>query len=138
MYERLLVAVDRSEVSKRVIKAAEELARRADSEVFVLHLREREVLDRLGVVPTEQEKDAQELISDAVSTLTAAGVKAHGELRETIYGRAAKEIVDSARSHDASLIVMGSRGLSDLKGLVIGSTAHKVLHLSDHPVLIVR
>jgi nucleotide-binding universal stress UspA family protein len=33
---------------------------------------------------------------------------------------------------------MGSRGRSDLTGLVLGSTAHKVVHLSDRPVLVVR
>jgi nucleotide-binding universal stress UspA family protein len=33
---------------------------------------------------------------------------------------------------------MGSRGCGDLAGLVIGSTTHKVIHLTDRPVLIVR
>jgi nucleotide-binding universal stress UspA family protein len=33
---------------------------------------------------------------------------------------------------------MGSRGRGDLAGLVIGSTTHKVIHLTDRPVLIVR
>jgi nucleotide-binding universal stress UspA family protein len=36
------------------------------------------------------------------------------------------------------VIVMGSRGRSDLTGLVLGSTAHKVIHLTDRPVLVVR
>ena len=35
-------------------------------------------------------------------------------------------------------IVMGSRGRSDLAGFILGSTAHKVIHLTDRPVLIVR
>jgi len=138
MYEKLLVALDQSEISKRVLKAAEDLARLAGSEVFVLHLREREVLERLGLVATEEEAEAEDVVTEAVKALTAAGLRAHGEVRDTIYGRAAKEIIESAESHEASLIIMGSRGLSDLKGLIIGSTAHKVLHLSDHPVLIVR
>jgi len=43
-----------------------------------------------------------------------------------------------AREHDAGVIVMGSRGRSDLAGLVLGSTAHKVIHLADRPVLVVR
>jgi nucleotide-binding universal stress UspA family protein len=33
---------------------------------------------------------------------------------------------------------MGSRGRSELAGLVLGSTAHKVIHLADRPVLVVR
>jgi Universal stress protein family len=44
----------------------------------------------------------------------------------TNYGHAAREIVDEAKAHDAGVIVMGSRGLGDLAGLVLGSTAHKV------------
>ena len=138
MYERLLVALDQSEISERVLNEAEGLARAADSEVFVLHLREREVIDRLGLVPTEKEKEAHEVADKAVKALTAAGVRAHGEVHEAIFGHAAKEIVEAAKSHNASLIIMGSRGMGDLKGLIIGGTAHKVLHLADHPVLIVR
>ena len=33
---------------------------------------------------------------------------------------------------------MGSRGRGDLTGLVLGSTAHKVIHMSDRPVLVIR
>jgi nucleotide-binding universal stress UspA family protein len=38
---------------------------------------------------------------------------------------------------DAGLIAMGSRGRGDLAGLLLGSTAHKVIHLADGPVLVV-
>ena len=50
----------------------------------------------------------------------------------------APEILAEAEESGASLIIMGSRGLSDLKGLLVGSTTHKVLHLGRLPVLIVR
>ncbi len=70
--------------------------------------------------------------------LTKAGVKAHGVVRTTLYGYAAREIVEDAKVHDVSLIVMGSRGRGDLAGLLLGSTAHKVIHLADRPVLVVR
>jgi nucleotide-binding universal stress UspA family protein len=66
------------------------------------------------------------------------GVKAHGEVRNTIFGLAAREIVNDAIEVDADVIVMGSRGRGDLAGLLLGSTAHKVIHLSDRPVLVVR
>jgi nucleotide-binding universal stress UspA family protein len=46
--------------------------------------------------------------------------------------------VDDAIEHDAAVIVMGSRGRSDVTGFILGSTAHKVIHLTDRPVLIVR
>lgn len=56
----------------------------------------------------------------------------------TMYGHAAREIVADAIELDCGIIVMGSRGRGDLAGLVIGSTAHKVIHLTGRPVLIVR
>ena len=48
------------------------------------------------------------------------------------------EIVTDAQEHGVDVIVMGSRGPGDLAGLLLGSTAHKVIHLADRPVLIVR
>jgi len=64
--------------------------------------------------------------------------EAQGESRHTLFGYAAREIVNDAKEHDADVIVMGSRGRGDLAGIVLGSTAHKVIHLTDRPVLIVR
>ena len=68
----------------------------------------------------------------------AAGVNAHGDVGTTLFGYAARNIVDDAKEHDVDVIVMGSRGRGDLAGLILGSTAHKVIHLADRPVLIVR
>ncbi len=138
MYERLLVAIDHSDVSERVIAAARDLASLSKGEVWVLHLREREVIDRMGVVPSESGTEATTAVDDAVGALTKAGVTAHGEVRNTVFGHAAREIIEDAREHDAGIIVMGSRGRGDLTGLVLGSTAHKVIHLADRPVLVVR
>jgi nucleotide-binding universal stress UspA family protein len=36
------------------------------------------------------------------------------------------------------VLAAASRGRSDIAGLVLGSTAHKVIHLADRPVLVVR
>lgn len=138
MYERLLVAVDHSEVSDRVIAAAKELASLSKGKVWVLHLREREIISRMGQVPSESDTEAHQAVQDGVDALIQAGVDAQGEVRETVFGHAAREIVEDAREHDAGVIIMGSRGRSDLAGLVLGSTAHKVIHLTDRPVLVVR
>jgi nucleotide-binding universal stress UspA family protein len=138
MYARVLAAVDHSEVSERVLTAARELALLSKGEVWVLHLREREVIPRMGLVPAESEDEAETAVRSAVDELTAAGVTAHGVIRDAIFGHAAREILDDAREHQADVIVMGSRGRGDLAGLLLGSTAHKVIHLADRPVLVVR
>lgn len=138
MYGRMLMAVDHSDVAERVINAARELASLSNGEVWVLHLREMETMSRAGFVPIESDAEAQSIVEHAAKELHDAGVKAHYEVRSTIYGQAGREIVDTAHAHDAGIIVMGSRGHSGMTGLVLGSTAHKVIHLSDRPVLVVR
>ena len=139
MYGKILVAVDHSEISDRAVLAARDLAVLSNGEVWVLHLREREVAVKTGVAMTAESADeANAAVSAAAEVLTQAGVKAHGDIRTTLFGYAAREIVDDAIEHDADLIVMGSRGRSDLVGFILGSTAHKVIHLTDRPVLIVR
>jgi len=137
MYDRLLVAVDQSEVSPRVIAAAKELASLSQGQVWVLHLRERE-FGRLGLTPIESDEEAQEPVKAGVDALTQAGIDAHGEVRETVFGHAAREIVKDAQEHDADVIIMGSRGRSELTEAMLGSTAHKVIHLTDRPVMVVR
>jgi len=138
MYEKVLVAIDRSENSNRALAAARELASLSDGEVRVLHLREQEVIPRMGLVADESPEEAHLWLESAVDELRNAGVKATGEVRNTIAGQAAREIVADAILHGAGVIVMGSRGRSDLTGLFLGSTAHKVIHLTDRPVLVVR
>ncbi len=139
MYDKILVPVDHSEISDRAVLAARDLAVLSKGEVWVLHLREREVAVKTGVaMTTESADEANAAISAAVEVLTQAGVKAHGDIRTTLFGYAAREIVDDAIEHDADVIVMGSRGRSDLVGFILGSTAHKVIHLTDRPVLIVK
>jgi nucleotide-binding universal stress UspA family protein len=139
VYDKILVAVDHSEMSDRAVVAARDLAVLSKGEVWVLHLRERELGAKTGVLPADETTDdANAAVASSVDVLTQAGVKAHGEVRNTIFGYAAREIVNDAQEIGAGIIVMGSRGRGDIAGLLLGSTAHKVIHLSDRPVLVVR
>lgn len=138
MYDKILVAIDHSAASDRALAAAKDLATLSKGEVWVLHLQEREVIARMGDVPVESASEAGATVEDAVKLLVDAGLRAHGEVRETLFGHAAREIVADAKLHDVGVIVMGSRGRSELAGLVLGSTAHKVIHLTERPVLVIR
>ncbi len=139
MYEKILVAVDHSEVSERALEAARGLASLSHGEVWVLHLREREAMGKTGMLTsTESSDEAAAAVSTAVQQLTEAGIKAHAVVRDTVFGYAAREIVSDAAGLGADVIVMGTRGRGDLAGLVLGSTAHKVIHLADRPVLVVQ
>lgn len=53
-------------------------------------------------------------------------------------GNPAKAILEAAKQVDADLIVLGTRGLSDLKGLLLGSVSHRVIQLSPCSCLVVK
>lgn len=137
MFEKIVLAVDGSELSKRAVPVAADLAQKYGGEVIAVHVREREV-SRAGAVDFETTEEGQRIVDEAVRALKDVGASARGESWGTIYGRAAAEIVRVAADEGAGIIVMGTRGLTDLKGLLVGSVTHKVLHLADCPVLVVR
>lgn len=55
-----------------------------------------------------------------------------------MFGKPAETIVQVAKDHGCSGIVMGSRGLSDVENVFLGSTSFKVVHLSELPVTLVK
>jgi nucleotide-binding universal stress UspA family protein len=92
-------------------------------------------------VPNEQELDDQEeAAARAAAEDGARAAREHGWDAEARVARAEttewRTIVDVADEIDAALIVCGTRGLSGLRGLVLGSVSHAVLEHAGRPVLI--
>jgi nucleotide-binding universal stress UspA family protein len=105
--------------------------------VYVVHAREL----YYPVPPTvvgDSPEEAQQLVDGVVVDLKQAGVEADGAVRPSTGGSPAEAILEHAREVGAGLVVVGSRGLSNLGGLLLGSVAHKVIQLSSCPVLVVR
>jgi nucleotide-binding universal stress UspA family protein len=71
---------------------------------------------------------------EAVARAEAAGVEATSEL---VFEKAPQALADAAVKHDARAVVVGAHGESPIKGALLGSTAHKLLHLCERPVLVV-
>ena len=72
---------------------------------------------------------ARQILADAKETALDKGVK---RVRHAVEeGDPARCILDCARRENADLIVLGSRGLGDLKGLLLGSVSHKVSQLAE-------
>lgn len=138
MFERILVATDGSAHSRRALAAAAELASRPGVDVRVVHVREFGFSGRAGEDEPEEATEAHRLLGEALEQLTASGVTPTSALRGARVGHVAREILKEADASAATVIVMGSRGHSDLEGLVLGSTTHKVLHLGGLPVVVVR
>jgi nucleotide-binding universal stress UspA family protein len=137
MLEKLLLAVDQSEHSRKAIPAAIELARAGGGTVHVLHVREL----YYPVPPTvrgDSTQEAQQLVDGIVEELEGAGLTADGAVRPSTGGSPAGTILEYARDVGAGLIIVGSHGHSVLGGLLIGSVAHKLTQLSACPVLVVR
>ena len=137
MLEKLLLAVDQSEHSRKAIPATVELARAGGGTVHVLHIRELYYPVPPTVTGTSAE-EAQQLVDGVVEELKGAGVTAEGAVRPSTGGSPAGAILEYARDVSAGMIVVGSHGHSALGGLLIGSVAHKLAQLSTCPVLVVR
>lgn len=137
MFARILVAIDGSEYSRHAVPAAIAMARKFQAEVRVLHVSEHDH-GHAAVFSTETPAEATRLVADAAETIRDSGVVAIPEVRDVAVGHVAKSIVEAAAEFGAELIVMGSRGLSDVQGLLLGSVTHKVIQLTDTAVLVVR
>jgi len=73
-------------------------------------------------------------VEKAAVKLAAAGVKAEKVVAE---GRPVEVLLETAKEHDAALIVVGSHGQGAVSAAFLGSTALKLLHHSKLPVLVV-
>ena len=79
---------------------------------------------------------AEEIMAHAKRTAKERGVENVSDVIED--GDPTEQILRHAETDSANLIVMGSRGLSDLKGLLMGSVSHKVNQLSPCTCVTVR
>ncbi len=137
MFKNILVAIDGSSYSQLALPAAMEVASKFDSEVFVLHVSEHD-RGRAAAFTLETPAEATILVADAVKTAREAGITASGQVVDKATGHVAKAIVETAEANGTDLIVIVSRGLSDMAGMMIGSVTHKVMQTANVPVLVVR
>ncbi len=148
MFERIVAAIDSDpERSTKVVAAARELAQKFHSPVLVAHVREVErpaamvaATGRPGALPpsvhVESEEEATALVDDAVARLRNGGIKADGQIGPGA-GSTARELLDIAQANGATLIIVGDRD-SRVTDVLLGGVAHKIAHLADCPVLLVR
>lgn len=80
------------------------------------------------------EERGQKVLAEAKHQAEAAGASVELEL---VAKKASEAIVAVADKRDARMIVVGSYGDPPLKGMILGSTPNKLLHIADRPVLVV-
>ena len=137
MFERILLAANGSPSSRKAADVAADIGQKYGSEVVVLHVREQKIT-MLGAYVVEQPYEDANFLDEIVRALKDAGVSARSEVQTAPLGGVPHVILEMAKELDAGFIVMGSRGLSEWEGLFLGSVTHRVLHLAECPVFVVR
>jgi nucleotide-binding universal stress UspA family protein len=132
----VLVAYDGSESARRALDQASAIA--DGHPVTVVSV--AELLPQVGragamLLPEEVEEREREL-AEAVQILKDRGVSDVRAVERR--GDAAEKIIDEAEREDAELIVLGTRGLSPVKGWMLGSVSTRVMHHAPCNVLVVR
>jgi nucleotide-binding universal stress UspA family protein len=148
---RILCAVDGSEHSQWGVQALEALASREPEQVTLLHVIDKPVLQALaGKNPVQErraltamEKAGGIVLRDASRSARVALGQAATAPRSTIHtelarGPLAKTIAREARRVKADLIIMGSRGLSDIQGFLLGSISRQVASMAPCSVWVVK
>jgi nucleotide-binding universal stress UspA family protein len=136
---RILLPVDGSRLSDAAADMAMDMAASFGASIVLLHVR-KPVPTGLG------QPNADELLQHLTKKAEAVMAHYRGRLDNAkvdyldliIGGEVAEVIANVAEVEKCELIVMGSKGKSDLEGLILGSVTHKVLNIASSPVLVVK
>jgi nucleotide-binding universal stress UspA family protein len=137
---KILIAVDGSKPSLKAVQLlidhAEWYRARPEVELVAVHL----PVPRVGGVNKAQlekyyAEEGEAMLAVAKKTLAAAGIAYQAQV---VVGAVAESIVKHAKDKRCDLIYIGTRGMGRLESALVGSTATKVLHLSETPVLLVK
>ena len=136
MFGTIVVGVDESGHADHAVQAAAKIAAETRDKVVVFH---GVVVHQAKGSPftTETRDEAQHLVDRYVAQLSEAGISATGEIHRELEIGIGGALIDVAQSHQAGLIVVGTRGRSDIVSMLLGSVAHEAVHKSPLPVLIV-
>ena len=140
---KILVPIDFSEHSQRALDEGIGFAEKFQAELHLLHCYQVHPVGAVApydvMLPPSWERMVEEaargLLSEWRQNASAKNVSVQEHLRT---GAPSEAIADLARSIGADLIVMGTRGLSGLKHVLLGSVAERTIRIAPCPVLTVR
>jgi len=139
MFKRILLGFDGSEHAQRAARVAAGIARQeADAQMWVVVVVEpipteigKPYFSELILMRTNAGGELMQLAKEIVGD----DIPVHEEL---LFSTPAESIIEVAETQNCDLIVMGTRGLGGLRGLLLGSQIHKVINLAKCPVLAVK
>ncbi len=139
LFEKILVPLDGSEQSIWALGKAVQIAKKVGSEITLIHVYS---VSPLAITPMQVYKYVQvmrrygnSVLEDGKKKAEAEGVQAQTLL---VDGHAVEEIIKAAKEGNFSLIVIGARGMSKIKELLMGSVSDGVTKLAPCPVLVVK
>jgi len=144
LFSRILVGLDGSDYSLKALDLAIDLAKKYQSQLVLVHVVMRQIYainpPEAGVlagtaIVRELEEDGKAILAKGEGSVKVQGVPVETRLRQ---GVPAEELLRAAADEKADLIVLGSRGLSQVKAFFLGSVSDKVSHHARCPTLIVR
>ena len=135
MYDRILVPTDGSGSAARAMAEALDLAEQSGATVHVLHVIDSRFYDTSidsAVEPLRNE--GEEYVEDLAAMAEDAGVDVTTAVE---VGRPARRILEYVSDNDVGLVVMGTRGRSELSRRLLGSVTKYVVTHADVPVHVV-
>ena len=138
MYRKILVALENSRTDEAILAHIEPLARLHGSTLLLVHVadgwmaRHRE---HLNLAESEEMRVDRDYLEQVRARFAAAGIPAEAVLSA---GEPADQIVKLAADQRVDLIAMSTHGHRFLADFILGSTARKVRHAVDIPVLLLR
>ena len=142
---KILLAVDGSEsatrATQKLIETAGWFKEPLEVELVTVHLPLPQVGGFSGAVVSHDmvekyySEEGGKALAPARKLLDAAGVR---YVPHILIGEIAQTLVDHAQKTDCRMLYMGTRGMSAMSNLMVGSVATKVLHLCSVPVVLIR
>ena len=135
MSSGVIVGYDGSEWSKAALRVGLEVAKAYNEKVVIAFGYD---LNPVAGEIRDYQAALRELADQRLTEALKMAEESGDEVEATIVERSpADALVALATERDARLIVIGTRGEGPIRGALLGSTAHKLLHLADRPVLVV-
>ena len=144
--KKILVPVDFSDYSKQALDFAIEFNEKANGQIVLLHVFDAPIV-REGTVDQATQDDLQiwfkeNLIKQVENKLETWGSilteKKINHTKKLLYGNPYEQITSQITQEKADLIIMGSKGASGLKEVLIGSNAERVVRNATCPVIIIK
>ena len=132
---KILVAVDGSVTSSSAAENAIDLAEKFGADLTALYIVPPNI--RISEIFDLAKQNGQKIVDEVKNTESAKKLNVQTEVLWDV-GSVTKAIVEYAEENNVNLIVLGTRGISGIKQMLLGSTASGVVTYSHCPVIVVK